>query len=124
MATLNEQQHNFEGVLEEFLNGSGCYEEKTVEGTDLAPMTVLGMITVGGNYAIHDPAETDGTETAAGILMRPLDNASGEAALVLTSQARVAQGALQWITGISGPQIATAIGHLATLDIRVSNNTV
>ena len=36
---------------------------------------MLGKITVGGNYAAHDPDATDGTETAAAVLWDKADAA-------------------------------------------------
>ena len=43
-------------------------ETITVAAGTLEPGTVLGQITASGNYAAHDPAAVDGTETAVAVL--------------------------------------------------------
>ena len=50
----------------------------TVAAGDLYPGTVLGRITASGKYAAHDPAATDGTESALGVLWGRSDATGGE----------------------------------------------
>lgn len=81
----------------------------------LAANTVLGKKTVGGNFAIYDPAATDGTETVAGILIYP---AVGTVeATILTRHAQVKSAALAWFSGATTNQKNTGIAALAALGI-------
>ncbi len=55
-----------------------CREVVTIAAGTLEPGTVLGKITASGNYAAHDPAAVDGTETAVAVLWGKADAAGGE----------------------------------------------
>lgn len=59
---------------------------------------VLGKITVGGKYAAYDPAATDGTETAAGILYDAVDATSADAPGVISARHTEVKEAL--LTGL------------------------
>ncbi len=63
-----------------------CRETVTITaGTPnpkLEPGTVLGKITASGKYAAHDPAATDGTETAVAVLWDKADASAGDAPAV------------------------------------------
>jgi hypothetical protein len=48
----------------------------------LEPGTVLGKITATAKYAAHDPAATDGTETAVAVLWDKADASAGDALAV------------------------------------------
>jgi len=48
----------------------------------LAAGTVLGKITASGNYAAHDPAAVDGTETAVAVLWGKADASAADAPAV------------------------------------------
>jgi hypothetical protein len=48
----------------------------------LAAGTVLGQVTASGNYAAHDPAAVDGTETAVAVLWGKADAGTADAAAV------------------------------------------
>lgn len=53
-------------------------EVVTIAAGALEPGTVLGKITVSGKYAAHDPAATDGTETAVAVLWGKADATGGD----------------------------------------------
>jgi hypothetical protein len=53
-------------------------EVVTIAAGDLYPGTVLGKVTASGNYAAHDPAAVDGTETAVAVLWGRADATGGE----------------------------------------------
>jgi hypothetical protein len=53
-------------------------EVVTIAAGDLFPGTVLGKVTASGNYAVHDPGATDGTETAVAVLWGRCDSTGGE----------------------------------------------
>ncbi|MBM9592940.1 head decoration protein [Roseitranquillus sediminis] len=55
-----------------------CREVVTIAAGMLEPGTVLGKITASGNYAAHDPAAVDGTETAVAVLWGKADASGGE----------------------------------------------
>ena len=53
-------------------------EVVTVAAGDMNPGTVLGKITASGKYAAHDPAATDGTETAVAVLWAKVAATGGD----------------------------------------------
>ena len=52
-------------------------EVVTIASGDLFPGTVLGKVTASGDYAAHDPAAVDGTETAVAVLWGRCDATGG-----------------------------------------------
>ena len=85
------------------------------DGITLEANTVLGQITVGGNYNIYDPDATDGTEAVAAILIYPVTGTAE--ATVLTRHAQVKSASLVWFDGATTNEKATGIAELATLGI-------
>jgi hypothetical protein len=67
MPTLTEGRHPGGFLVWEAFRDY-CREVVTIAAGTLEPGTVLGKVTVGGNYAAHDPDATDGTETAVAVL--------------------------------------------------------
>ena len=67
-------------------------------GQNLPLGTVLGSNTSDGKHYVIDPAATDGTETAVGVLAHAIDasNADREDAIVIVRHAIVAKTALVW----------------------------
>lgn len=53
-------------------------EVVTITAGEFFPGTVLGQITASGKYAAHDPAATDGTETAVAVLWGKVDASGGD----------------------------------------------
>lgn len=72
--------------------------------------TVAVSYATSGKYAPHDPAGTDGRETAAAILYDTVDATSGDAACVVTRQgpATIFDPYLTYKTGISDADKAAA----------------
>lgn len=79
MTTLTEGKHAGGFLIWEVLRD---YTRETITlasgAGKLAPGTVLGEITASGHYAAHDPAATDGTETAVAVLWGKADASAGE----------------------------------------------
>lgn len=94
-------------------------ETITVAAGTLEPGTVLGKITASGHYAAHDPAATDGTETAVAVLWGKADASAGEvpAVALVRGPAIVNRNDLVWPEGATEPQIAAATTALAALGI-------
>lgn len=65
-------------------------------GNALSDGTVLGKITASGKYAAYDDTETDGTQTAVGILLGDVDASSADktAAILARGPAVVSEGDL------------------------------
>lgn len=104
-------------------------EEVTIaSGQNLVAGTVLGKITVGAQYMIHDNAASGGTagaEVAAGVLLFDCDasSAATKAVVLLRGPAVVALEKLTFKSGISGANKTAALDKLATLGI-VARTTV
>ena len=77
MATLVEGKHPGGFLIWEAFRDY-TRETITVAAGNLEPGTVLGRITASGSYAAHDPAATDGTETAVAVLWGKADATGGE----------------------------------------------
>lgn len=76
MATITESRYAGEFLVSE-ANGHRSRENVTVAaGADLKAGQVLGVVTASGEYAAYAPGATDGTETAAGILVANVAAAS------------------------------------------------
>lgn len=91
--------------------------ETVVAGADttLPANSVLGVITAGGNYAIHDPAAVDGTENAAAVLIYPVTGTAD--AVVLKRHCQVKSDQLSWITGIQTADRDDALAALSGFGI-------
>ena len=90
-------------------------------GQNLALGTVLGRNAGDGKLHALDPAATDGTEIAIGVLATETDATliDREDAILIARHAIVARHALTWPSGISVPQQSDAEGQLALLGILV-----
>lgn len=107
MAALTEGRYPGEFLLSE-APGTLSRDAGTVDvpaNTTLEPGTVLGRLSATGHYAPYDDANTDGTETAAGILYGPrLINETAlvvsEDATIVTRLAEVMTGSLEWGAGV------------------------
>lgn len=77
--------------------------------------TVAGIVTATGKWKIHDPAATDGTENAFGIIVGN-HNATSEAreAVAVVRHAEVALPNLIWKSGMTSEQKTTALAALKT----------
>jgi hypothetical protein len=113
MATITENPRTGGFLLSE---ASGTRSRDTVtlaaDNGSLAAGTVLGVITVGGNYAPYDATADDGTETAAAVLWDNVDTTGADApAAVIARDAEVAEDEL---VGID----AAGVTNLAAVNIR------
>lgn len=86
-------------------------------GQNLALGAVVGLNAATGKVKVLDPAATDGSQTAAGILLEPVDaSASDRDDGIL---AIVADSALVWPAGITNAEKAAAIAELKAIGILV-----
>jgi Bacteriophage lambda head decoration protein D len=82
--------------------------------------TVLGIITASGKAVPLAPAAIDGSQTAIGVLEQDTDASAADTnTTIIDRVAIVADYALVWPGGISGPQKLAAIAQLAALEILV-----
>ena len=89
-----------------------------LSGETLEAGAVLGKVTASGKYKALDPAETDGSEAAAGILYGGVDAAAADAeGVAIVRLAEVNAAELVWPDGITAGEKTTALGELAALDI-------
>lgn len=117
--SIAEGNHAGEFIMSE-ANGKRSRENVTiVSGQDLGAGAVLGKITSGGKYTALNQGASDGSQTAAGILIAACDASAGDvAAAVIVRDAEVNGDALDW--GSESPtEVTTGITELATLGIIV-----
>ncbi len=87
-------------------------------GQNLARGTVLGRITASGKFATFAPAATDGTQTAAGVLLDAVDaTAADREGVAIVREAIVAREALVFAGAPTQPQKDAAIATLKTLGV-------
>jgi len=122
MTTLTETIHAAAYIVSE-ARGRRSREEITVANTTAkVPGTVLGIVTATGVYDTYNPANTDGTETVAGILYAPVEAVSGGTGVQNVANVRdceVRGTDLTWFSGATAAQITTGIAGLKALDIIV-----
>ncbi len=100
-------------------------EQDTVAATQVLLLgTVVGRETATAKLKTLDPAATDGTETAIGVLGNDIDATLADRpdAILIARHAIVARGAVLWPTDITAPQQAAAIAQLAALGILVRDS--
>ena len=96
-------------------------ETITVASGTLEPGTVLVKITASGKYAGHDPAATDGTETAVAVLWGKADASGGDAPAValVRGPAIVNRYDLVFAADLTDPEVAAAHAGLLAAGILV-----
>ena len=120
MTTLTEGNHAGGFLVWEVLRD---YTRETVTiasgAGKLAPGTVLGRITTGGNYPVLTPGASNGSQTAAAILWGQADatDADAPAVVLLRGPAIVNRHEIIWPEGITEGQTSTAIAALTALGI-------
>ena len=100
-------------------------EQGIVAVTQNLPLgTVVGRETATAKLKALDPAATDGTEAAVGVLGTDIDAtlADRSDAILIARHAIVARSAVVWPTDITAPQQAAAIAQLASLGILVRDS--
>jgi Bacteriophage lambda head decoration protein D len=118
MAELQEGRYAGEFIVSEG-NGSISRETITVlSGETLEAGAVLGKVTASAKYKALDPAASDGSEAAAGVLYGAIDASAADAAgVAILRLAELNAAELVWPAGITGGEQTTALGELAALNI-------
>lgn len=120
MATLTEGRHAGEFIVSEANGNRSRDTVAVISGQNLKAGHVVGIITASGKVTEMDPAATNGSEVAAGVLFAPVDASAGDAPGVLLARDCEVTGAdLTYKTGATAGQITTAEGELETLGIIV-----
>jgi hypothetical protein len=90
-------------------------------GQVLALGAVVGVITANSKVKAVDPSATDGSQTAAGVLIQAVDAnlADRDDGLIVARHAIVADHALVWPTGITVAEKKSASAQLKALGILV-----
>ena len=90
-------------------------------GQNLVLGAVVGIDTLTEKVKALDPAATDGTEVAAGVLTAAVDATLIDRpdGVAITRHAVVADHALTWPVGITAPQKTAAIAQLKALGVLV-----
>ena len=90
-------------------------------GQNLELGAVVGRVTATAKIKRFDPAATDGTEHAIGLILEPIDATliDREDGILLARHGIVASHAVVWPAGITAGQKATAIAALETRGILI-----
>lgn len=121
MAVINEPNNLSDLVKYE----EGCLNysrnsETVAAGQNLGLGTVVGRKTADGKLYAFDPAATDGTEAAIGVLIETVDaTLIDKTGLIVARHAIITDRAVVWPTGITNAQKATAIAQLESIGILV-----
>jgi len=96
-------------------------DEVTVaSGQNLATGTVVGIITTSGKVTQLAPGASDGSESAAGVLVGNVDATAGDQpGVIVARHAICSDKGLTWPGSITGPQKAAALSQLKALGILV-----
>ncbi len=102
-----EAEHEYSRAI--VIVDSGTYETGTV----------LGMLSGTGHYVSLDPAASDGSQVAAGILLHDVDASAGETeTVIINDQALVVFDELAWPDGITEAEQQTAEAQLEAINIK------
>ena len=117
---LSETKHAGGFIFSE-ANGHRSRENVTIaSGENLQAGAVLGIVTSGGAYAHFDNDASDGTQTAAGILIGACDATSAaKEAAIIRRDAEVLGEELVWDDSEDETDIAAGIVELTALGIIV-----
>lgn len=120
MPILTETSHSGGFLVWEALRDY-CRGTVILASGNLLPGAILGKITASGKYAAHDPAASNGTQTAAAILWDNVDASGGDtnAVVLIRGPAIVNQFEISIPGTPTAPQIAAAHAALLTLGILV-----
>lgn len=92
--------------------------ETVAAGQNLGLGTVVGRKTSDGKLYALNPAATDGTQNAVGVLIEPVDATLAEkTGVIIARHAIVASGAVIWPAGITAAQKTAAIQQLESRGI-------
>jgi hypothetical protein len=109
------------GFIVSEANGYLSRESVTVDGTAAAleAGTILGKVTVGGNYVRHAAGATNGSENEAGILYEGIGLGETAERTIVARSAEVNGSELIYEIGADATQITTSDAALAALGIIV-----
>lgn len=117
MVTFTEGLHDGSFIMSEASGKRSRENVVLVTGQDLPAGAVLGQLTSGGKYTAVSQGASDGSQTAAAILINATDATDADVAVaVIKRDAEVNFYQLDWGSESSGEQ-ATAVDELATLGI-------
>lgn len=117
MTILTEGNHAGEFIVSE-VNPMFREAITVLSGEVLKAGAVLGKITASGKYVEVDPAASDGSQAAAGVLFDNVDaTGADKRAVALVRLSVLNAQEIVWPDAISSPNKATAIGQLAALNI-------
>ena len=90
-------------------------------GQNLPLGTVVGIVTLSGQYRQFDPSADDGAHVAVGVLLQPCDATLAERSdgLVLSRHAIVSDHALVWPEAITAAEQLAALAQLKALGVLV-----
>lgn len=115
MTVLTEGNHAGEFIVSEVDIDMVRKPIVIVNGAGVLPAgTVLGKITIGGEYNIYNNAETDGTEVAAGVLFDEADaTLAADDGIILDNLCVVNNAELNWGASDGAAQTAAVADLLA-----------
>ena len=118
MSVKTESVYTGEFLVSEGNNTISREQVPVAANLTMKPGTVVSKETATGEFKPLDPAASDGTENAAGILYAgKVTDASGGDGVIIARLAEVVDSLLIWPAGITDEQKAAAVEQLAGLDI-------
>lgn len=110
MTTLTEKRHTGGFLISEAEGRLSRDNATLISGQNLQAGTVLGKITTGGKWTQVDDSQSDGSETARGVLYASVDASGGDTpCVVITRDAEVNGHELIWPA--SSPQLDLVEGY-------------
>ena len=123
MAVKTEGKHDGEFLISEAAGDRSRKNVTIVSGQNLGAGTVVGKVTDGGKYSAYDDDNSDGTETAAGILLCAVDATDGDkAGVVIDRDAEVKDDLLVFASTNDSTDITNGKADLESLGIRIRVN--
>lgn len=120
MTLLTEGQHAGEFLVSEATGTRARAAVTVVAASDLAPGTVLGMVTGTGVYTAFNPDAQTGEQTAIAILWDACEaNSAGVAAAAIVRDAEVNGAELVWPDDLEAGEQTAALAQLAAVGIIV-----
>lgn len=120
MTVLTETIHAGAYLVSEARGFRAREQVKVANAAKLVSGTVLGKITATGVYVTYNPANSDGSQTVAGVLWNEIPAVAGGTGQMATIHARdceVRASDLTWFAGATDVQIVAGKTALAALGI-------
>ena len=123
LTSVTEDERWHDAVKHEYIEIGLVRDEITiVSGTAASDqLTLLGTVTASGKFTDHDPAASDGSETASGILYSmDIDASAGDltAVALVRGPAIIDFAKLNLITALNASQILAAKADLLAVGIK------